>query len=112
MILDAIHEITECFSRNFKKKQDLVKPINPTNKSKGYQLDSKAETQVNFTLKMAINECNTKLIRNNSTILEIQKDLEETTQMVQDSMRHVDERGSMLLEVEEQYIFLFFLYSF
>lgn len=100
MILDAIHDITECFSKNFKQK--LMVPINPRNKSKGYQIDPKTKTQIEFTLKLAVNDSNNKLVRNNSTILEIQKDLEETTQIVQKSMRHVDERGSMLLEAEEQ----------
>ena len=102
-ILNALHEISDSFTRNFSDKKDLIVSSNSSNKSKKYHFEHKIYSQIEFNLKLVLDSSNEEITRANSAILEIKKDLDETTDIVKNSMKQLDERGDMLMETEMRY---------
>jgi uncharacterized protein YbcC (UPF0753/DUF2309 family) len=101
-ILNALHEISDSFTRNFSDKKDIIVCSNNSNEAKKYYFEHKIKSQIEFNMKMVLDTCNEELIRSNTAILNIKKDLDETTDMVKHSLTQLDERGNMLMENEER----------
>ena len=96
--MDTLQDLTKLFSRDFGRKQSLIQSIK-TPKIE-FVFEHKIKNQLEFSMKMLLEKHNTALARNNSIILEIKRDIEETTEIAKNSMVQLEERESMLMDVE------------
>lgn len=105
-MLDSLDELTQTFSRDFCHKQSLL-----LKRQKEYLFEDKIKSQIEFSMRMLLEKQNHSMARANSAILEMQNDLEETTQIVKNSMVQLDERENMLMEVELKYTLFFIIFK-
>jgi hypothetical protein len=94
-MLESLQELSTVFSRDFSNKKSILNKMD-----KKFVFEHKIKSQIEFSMRMLIEKQNHNLARANSTILEIRKDLEETTGIVKNSMVQLDERERGLFEVE------------
>ena len=96
-MLESLEELSSVFSRDFSDKKAILNKVN-----KDYVFEDKIKSQIEFSMRMLIEKQNYNLARNNSTILEMRQDLEDTTGILKNSMVKLDERENMLNDVELQ----------
>ena len=82
--MDSLQELTKVFARDFAYKKSIIHPLG--NSKKNFIFEHKIKSQIDFCMKMTLEKENLTLARANSTILEIRKDLKETTEIVKNSM--------------------------